>query len=189
VVYYRAFSLIELIVVIAIIGLLSTIAMPFYSAYNSRTKIADAYRISGLIAMELIKSYETTGKWPSSISWGGRTYVTSYPGVLQATPELNKYGIATMRVEAYAPSNQVRVLTSTIGLTGIPGYVGDTGAVGGAANTSNLLGLVATMGTSLVFKCGTDTPVTTYYIPMNFQPSTCTCTVLNTYFGTPSTAC
>lgn len=186
----RAFSLIELMVVIAIVAILAAVAAPTYKTYTTKTRINTILDFSRKLSNQIFNVYETTGNWPTSMSWGGYTFSTAYPNTAFATPSLNSLGIATLRVEVYTPSNQVRVLITTIGLTAIPSYVGDTGAAGSAANTYNTLSIIGSeLNNSIVFKCGTGIVGDSYYVPINFQPSACTCTTLNSYFGTPSYSC
>ena len=61
------FSLIELVIVVAIIGILVAIALPQYQNYQLRTKVAEA-----LVMVERVKSaievyHQEHGRWPAAI--------------------------------------------------------------------------------------------------------------------------
>jgi type IV pilus assembly protein PilA len=73
----RAFSLIELMVVIAIIGLLSAIAIPMYSQYTTRAYVETAIPVMQGIISQLEKSYESTGAYPNSITFSNNLTITS----------------------------------------------------------------------------------------------------------------
>jgi|25_taG_2_1085351.scaffolds.fasta_scaffold00067_34 type IV pilus assembly protein PilA len=55
----RGFTLIELMIVIAIIGVLSTIAIPAYQVYIARTQLVEAFSLLGTVKSGIIENYST----------------------------------------------------------------------------------------------------------------------------------
>ena len=77
------FSLIELMIVIAIIGVLVAIAVPAYLDYAIRSKITEAVNMIPPVKQAVAEYRQATGSWPSSNATAGvpdtitSTYVTS----------------------------------------------------------------------------------------------------------------
>ena len=60
----KGFTLIELMIVIAIIGVLAAIAMPQYNKYVARTQVAEAFVLLGQVKQALTLYYQENGKFP-----------------------------------------------------------------------------------------------------------------------------
>jgi len=60
----KGFTLIELMIVVAIIGVLAAIAMPQYNKYVARTQVAEAFALLGPVKQALTLYYQETGKFP-----------------------------------------------------------------------------------------------------------------------------
>lgn len=71
----QGFTLIELMIVIAIVGILSAVALPAYQDYASRAKVAELVAIAGGIKGRLTEYHAINGSWPST--FGDAGYVTS----------------------------------------------------------------------------------------------------------------
>ena len=65
------FSLIELMIVVAIIGILVAIALPQYQNYQTRSKVAEALVLSTSVQRALVSYYNDKGMWPVSNSDAG----------------------------------------------------------------------------------------------------------------------
>jgi type IV pilus assembly protein PilA len=82
----KGFTLIELMIVIAIIGILAAIAIPAYQDYTIRSKVSEGLNLAGAAKLAVAETYDSEGKFmiasnasyglPSANSINGN-YVTS----------------------------------------------------------------------------------------------------------------
>jgi len=66
--YQTAFTLIELMIVIGIIGILTTVAVPSYRSYTLKATMTEGLVTMNSIAKMLTEQYSVTGVWPKNDS-------------------------------------------------------------------------------------------------------------------------
>ena len=83
----QAFSLVELMIVIAIIGILSAIAIPSYQSYIIRARVTEMLTIAGNIQQRIAQKYnEGSTSWILDDLGLGTTITTTYVSAFNASP-------------------------------------------------------------------------------------------------------
>jgi type IV pilus assembly protein PilA len=62
----RGFTLIELMIVVAIIGILAAIAIPAYQDYTVRAQVSEGLTLAGDLKAAVAESFSNTGVWPAT---------------------------------------------------------------------------------------------------------------------------
>jgi type IV pilus assembly protein PilA len=69
----KGFTLIELMIVIAIVAILVALAVPAYQDYTIRTKVGECINAAAVPKLQISEYYETAGNWPADSDEAGLT--------------------------------------------------------------------------------------------------------------------
>jgi len=64
----QGFTLIELMIVVAIIGILAAIAIPAYQDYIARAQVSEAMSLTSGLKTPMAEYYADQGAWPAAVS-------------------------------------------------------------------------------------------------------------------------
>jgi type IV pilus assembly protein PilA len=67
----KGFTLIELMIVVAIIGILAAIAIPAYQDYTIRSQVTEGLSLAGAVKAAVAETYSNDGSWPSTLADAG----------------------------------------------------------------------------------------------------------------------
>lgn len=76
----KGFTLIELMIVVAIIGILSMMALPAYQDYTRRTYVAEGLALASVLKNAVVEHYTMTGKWADNNAAAGMQATSAYTG-------------------------------------------------------------------------------------------------------------
>jgi len=140
----KGFTLIELMIVIAIVGILAAVALPAYQDYTIRARMAEPLALMGEAKNSITEYFITNGSLPTSEAAAG----------VRTT-------IGTTLVDSLSVSTAGATLGNiTITLSADSGW-------GGAAGEDVILSLLNSATGSLVYKCKPGASMTPKYLPAN----------------------
>jgi type IV pilus assembly protein PilA len=118
----QGFTLIELMIVVAIIGILAAVALPAYQDYTVRAKITEAIGFAAAAKTAVSEHVMSQDAWPT-----GNTQA----GVSSSSSDV----VAGLLVTAVAPNG---IITVTLSSNGLGGAVGETFTLTGTTTASGV---------------------------------------------------
>jgi type IV pilus assembly protein PilA len=73
----QGFTLIELMIVVAIIGILAAIAIPAYQDYTIRAQVTEGLNLASAVKAAVAETYADRGAWPADMTAVGITAATT----------------------------------------------------------------------------------------------------------------
>jgi type IV pilus assembly protein PilA len=125
----KGFTLIELMIVVAIIGILAAIAIPAYQDYTVRSKMSEVVLAASGPRTAVTESFQATGVMPlnpAEAGLGAETdYASTYVTSVTYTQTSDTVGVITALATADVGGGVTAAMGVTLTGTGIP----DTGMV------------------------------------------------------------
>lgn len=100
----KGFTLIELMIVVAIIGILAAIAIPAYQDYTIRSQVTEGLNLAGAAKAAIAETYAQAGTWPANNTAAGLDAAANITGKYVTSVGVNG-GIITITYGKQANNN------------------------------------------------------------------------------------
>lgn len=104
------FTLIELMIIVAIIGILAAVALPAYQDYSIRAKMSEVILAMSACRNSVTEIYQSSGSPPGAGNWGCESVLTSRYVASIATDD---HGKVTATIHGISASVNTKVVTMT----------------------------------------------------------------------------
>ncbi|HGG9953764.1 TPA: pilin [Neisseria meningitidis] len=103
----KGFTLIELMIVIAIVGILAAVALPAYQDYTARAQVSEAILLAEGQKSAVTEYYLNHGIWPGDNSDAGVASSTDIKGKYVKSVEV-KNGVVTATMASSGVNNEIK---------------------------------------------------------------------------------
>ena len=101
----QGFTLIELMIVVAIIGILAAIAIPAYQDYTVRAKVSEGLNLAGAAKLAVSETYDSTGVTPTDNTTAGLPSPASIYGSYVASIGVGTDGVISIHYNTSVGGN------------------------------------------------------------------------------------